>query len=242
MGQIQEIKKKRRGRVRGTNVSKSKNWFPICNNTHLSQAFDVFSPKGGRGKRESSFSPFTLSPPRLTSLFFVPQKRLILRIERQSQKRSGEEKGTQYLLLFPQPAPTKEAKNRWANTAYVLYPKFEWDVMVREKPHFGPNPPLWTVLYPVSMGMAKKEIYNTTREYRNIIFYLLDLIKNFKQLFCFSQMRLSQFFEPISIFFSISSFFICLSFYSQFCSPFYRLSFSRCFGCLSFQQREKFNL
>ena len=52
MGQIQEIKKKRRGTVRGTNVSKSKNWFPICNNTHLSQAFDVFSLKGGRGKRE----------------------------------------------------------------------------------------------------------------------------------------------------------------------------------------------
>ena len=82
------------GRVRGANVSKSKNWFPICNNTHHSPAFDVFSPKGGRGKRERSFSPLALSPPRLTSLFFFPQKRLILRIERQSQKRSGEEKGT----------------------------------------------------------------------------------------------------------------------------------------------------
>ena len=141
MGQIQEIKKKRRGRVRGANVSKRKNWFPICNNTHLSPAFDVFSPKGGRGKKERGFSPFALSPPRLTSLFFFPQKRLILRIKRQSQKRPGEEKGT-ISATIPPPAPTKEAKNRWANTAYVLYPKFAWDVMVREKPHFGPNPPL----------------------------------------------------------------------------------------------------
>ena len=140
MGQIQEIKKKRRGRVRGANVSKSKNWFPICNNTHLSPAFDVFSPKGGRGKRECSFSPFALSTPRLTSLFFFPQKRLILRIERQSQKRSGEEKGT--ISPTIPPPPTKEAKNRWANTAYVLYPKFAWDVMVREVTDFGPNPPL----------------------------------------------------------------------------------------------------
>ena len=73
-----------------------------------------------------------LSPPRLTSLFFFPQKRLILRIERQSQKRSGEEKGTISATIPPPPAPTKEAKNRQANTAYVLYSKFAWDVMVRE--------------------------------------------------------------------------------------------------------------
>ena len=32
--------------------------------------------------------------------------------------------------------------------------------------------------------MAKKEIYNT-KEYRNIIFYLLDVIKNFKAAFLF---------------------------------------------------------
>ena len=34
------------GEGRGASFSKSKNWFPICNNTHLSPAFDVFSPKG----------------------------------------------------------------------------------------------------------------------------------------------------------------------------------------------------
>ena len=82
------------GEGRGANFSKSKNWFPICNNTHLSPAFDVFSPKGRKGKKESCFCPVALSPPRLTSLFFFPQKRLILTLERQSQKRSGEEKGT----------------------------------------------------------------------------------------------------------------------------------------------------
>ena len=92
------------------------------------------------GVRESCFFPFALSPPRLTSLFFFPQKSLILRLERQSQKRSGEEKG-KISATIP-PPPTKEAKNRWANTAYVLYPKFAWDVMVREKTYFGPNPPL----------------------------------------------------------------------------------------------------
>ena len=120
------ITKKRQGRIRGANFSRSKNWFPICNNnTHLSSAFEVFSPKGGRGKRESCFSPFALSPPHSTSLFLFPQKRLILRLERQSQKGSGDEKGTI--------SAAKEAKNRWANTAYVLYPKYAWDVMVREK-------------------------------------------------------------------------------------------------------------
>ena len=50
--------------------------------------------------------------------------------------------------------------------------------MVREETDFGPNPPLWTVLCPVRIGMAKKEISNT----KDIIFYLLDVIKhlNFK--------------------------------------------------------------
>ena len=130
--------KKRRGRVRGANFSKSENWIPICNNTHLSPAFDVFSPKGGRGKRESCFSPFALSPPRLTSLFLFPQKRLILRLERVNHKKGlGDEKGTISAnsptpSSLPPPHPTKEAKNRWANTAYVLYPKYAWDVMVRE--------------------------------------------------------------------------------------------------------------
>ena len=98
------ITKKRQGRIRGANFSRSKNWFPICNNnTHLSSAFEVFSPKGGRGKRESCFSPFALSPPHSTSLFLFPQKRLILRLERQSQKGSGDEKGTI--------SAAKEAKN-----------------------------------------------------------------------------------------------------------------------------------
>ena len=127
--------KKRRGRVRGANFSKSENWIPICNNTHLSPAFYVFSPKGGRGKRESCFSPFALSPPRLTSLFLFPQKRLILRLERVNHKKDQEMRRGQYLLIpppLPPPPPTKEAKNRWANTAYVLYPKYAWDVMVRE--------------------------------------------------------------------------------------------------------------
>ena len=95
--------------------------------------------EGGVREREL-FSPFALSPPRLTSLFFFPQKRLILRLERQSQKRSGEEKG-RISATIP-PSPTKEAKNRWANTAYVPYPKYAWDVMVREETDFGPNPPL----------------------------------------------------------------------------------------------------
>ena len=92
------------------------------------------------GVRESCFSPFALSPPSLTSLFFFPQKRLILRLERQSQKRSGEEKGT--ISPTIPPSQKKEAKNRWANTAYVPYPKYAWDVMVREETDFGPNPPL----------------------------------------------------------------------------------------------------
>ena len=91
------------GEGRGASFSKSKNWFPICNNTHLSPPFDVFSPKGGKGKKESCFSPVALSPPRLTSLFFFPQKRLILRLERQSQKRSGEEKGTISPTIPPPP-------------------------------------------------------------------------------------------------------------------------------------------
>ena len=160
---------------------------------------------GGVRERESCFSPFALSPPRLTSLFFFPQKPLILRIERQSQKWSGEEKGT-ISPTIPPPPPTKEAKNRWANTAYVLYPKYAWDVMVREETDFGPNPPLWTVLYPVSMGIAKKEISNA----KDIIFYLLDVI--LKQLFCFSRMRIRQFFQPISILF-LALFFFHLPFF-----------------------------
>ena len=96
--------------------------------------------EGGVRERELFLSFRSLSPPSLTSLFFFPQKRLILRLERQSQKRSGEEKG-RISATIP-PSPTKEAKNRWANTAYVPYPKYAWDVMVREETDFGPNPPL----------------------------------------------------------------------------------------------------
>ena len=58
---------------------------------------------------------------------FFPRKRLILRLERQSRKGSGEEKGTIFATIPPPPTPTKEAKNRWANTAYVLYPKYAWE-------------------------------------------------------------------------------------------------------------------
>ena len=51
-------------------------------------------------------------------------------------KKDQEMRRGQYLLIPPPlpspPPPTKEAKNRWANTAYVLYPKYAWDVMVRE--------------------------------------------------------------------------------------------------------------
>ena len=36
----------------------------------------------------------------------------------------------------------------------------------KKTPHFGPNPPFWTVFRPVSMGMAKKDISNT----KDIIF------------------------------------------------------------------------
>ena len=61
---------------------------------HISWSTSSARSKGGRGKRETCFSHFALSPLRLTSLFFFPQKSLILRLERQSQKRSGEEKGT----------------------------------------------------------------------------------------------------------------------------------------------------
>ena len=63
---------------------------------HISRSTSSARSKGGESKREreSYFSPFALSPPRLTSLFFFPQKRLILKLERQSQKRSAEEKGT----------------------------------------------------------------------------------------------------------------------------------------------------
>ena len=96
--------------------------------------------EGGVRERESCFSPFALSPPSLTSLFFFPQKRLILRLERQSQKRSGQEKGTISPTILP--PQKKEAKNRWANTAYVPYPKYAWDIMAREETDFGPNPPL----------------------------------------------------------------------------------------------------
>ena len=45
-------------------------------------------------------------------------------------------------ISYYPPPQKKEAKNRWANTAYVPYPKYAWDVMVREETDFGPNPPL----------------------------------------------------------------------------------------------------
>ena len=54
--------------------------------------------------------------------------------------RRGEGDNTDNISYYP--PPTKEAKNRWANTAYVPYPKYAWDVMVREETDFGPNPPL----------------------------------------------------------------------------------------------------
>ena len=72
---------------------------------HISWSTSSARSKGGRGKRESCFSPFALSPPRLTSLFFFSQKRLILRLERQSQKGSEKEK-EKISATIPTPTPS----------------------------------------------------------------------------------------------------------------------------------------
>ena len=56
--------------------------------------------------------------------------------------------------------------------------------------------------------------------------------------FCFSRMRISQ----IWTFFSLSSFSLCLSFYSQFCCSFCCLSFAQNFGWIFFQEWDKFTL
>ena len=73
---------------------------------HISWSTSSARSKGGRSKRESRFSPFALSPPRLTSLFFFPQ----IRLQRQSQKGSGKKKGT--ISATIPTLPTKQAKNR----------------------------------------------------------------------------------------------------------------------------------
>ena len=61
------------------------------------------------------------------------------------------------------------------------------------------------------MGMAKKEIYNT-KEYRNIIFYLLDVIKNFKAAFLFFAHALKSVFRTYFNFF-LDLFFFHLPFF-----------------------------
>ena len=89
---------------------------------HISWSTSSARSKGGRSKRERVVSLLSLSP---SPFDFFPRKRLILRLERQSQKSSGEEKGT--ISATIPPPPTKEAKNRRANTAYVPYPKYAWE-------------------------------------------------------------------------------------------------------------------
>ena len=93
---------------------------------HISWSTSSARSKGGRSKKERVVSLLSLSP---SPFDFFPRKRLILRLERQSQKSSGEEKGTISATIPPPPPPppTKEAKNRRANTAYVLYPKYAWE-------------------------------------------------------------------------------------------------------------------
>ena len=73
------------------------------------------------------------------SLFLSPEKPdTQARASITKKIRRGEGDNISY---YP-PPQKKEAKNRWANTAYVPYPKYAWDVMVREETDFGPNPPL----------------------------------------------------------------------------------------------------
>ena len=90
---------------------------------HISWSTSSARSKGGRSKKERVVSLLSLSP---SPFDFFPRKRLILRLERQSKKSSGEEKG-KISATNPPPPPTKEAKNRRANTAYVLYPKYAWE-------------------------------------------------------------------------------------------------------------------
>ena len=62
----------------------------------------------------------------------------------------------------------------------------------------------------------------------------MDVIK---QLFCFSHMA-----NLLRSFFSLSSFSLCLSFFSQFCCPPYRLSFTLNFDWFSVQEKGKISL
>ena len=95
--------------------------------------------EGGVRERELFLSFRSLPSPFNFSLFLSPETPdTQARASITKKIRRGEGKNICY---YP-PSPTKEAKNRWANTAYVPYPKYAWDVMVREETDFGPNPPL----------------------------------------------------------------------------------------------------
>ena len=107
---------------------------------HISWSTSSARSKGGRSKRELFLSFRSLPSPFNFSLFLSPEKldtQARASVTKTIRRGEGEN-----ICYYPPPPPTKEAKNRWANTAYVLYPKFAWDVMVREKTYFGPNPPL----------------------------------------------------------------------------------------------------
>ena len=73
---------------------------------HISWSTSSARSKGGRSKRETCFSPFALSPPLLTSLFFFPQKRLNApntQARASIIKKSEEEKGTITATIPPPP-------------------------------------------------------------------------------------------------------------------------------------------
>ena len=96
------------------------------------------------------------------------------------------------------------------NTAYVLYSKFAWDVMVRENRILDQillYEPFFTQL---AWEWLKKRF--NTKEYRNIIFYLLDVIKNFKAAFLFFAHALKSVFRTYFNFF-LDLFFFHLPFF-----------------------------